>query len=70
MSVCKFRITKATIALFLEENRHVARAIQEGAIVAVDIDALDADKFVHVQCEEKTILMFAQDIRSRGERID
>jgi hypothetical protein len=70
MSVCKYRITKATIALFLEENRHVARTILEGSIIAVDKKLLKDDRLVDVRWEEKTVMMFAQDIRSRGEEVD
>jgi hypothetical protein len=70
MSVCKFRITRATIALFLEENRHVARALFEGSVIAVDKDLLNEDRLVDVEWEEKTVMMFTQDIRSRGEEVD
>ena len=70
MSVCKFRITKATIALFLEENRQVARTILKGTIIAVDKKLLLDDQLVDVRWEEKTVMMFTQDIRSRGEGVD
>jgi hypothetical protein len=70
MSVCKFRITKATIALFLEENRQVARTILEGSVIAVDKKLLQDDQLVDVTWEEKTVMMFTQDIRSRGEEVD
>jgi hypothetical protein len=70
MSLCKFRITKATIALFLEENRHVARTVLEGSIVEVDKQLLQDDQLVDVRWEEKTVMMFTQDIRSRGEEVD
>ena len=70
MSLCKYRITKATIALFLEENRQVARTLVEGSIIALDKKLLDDDRLVDVRWEEKTVMMFTQDIRSRGEQID
>ena len=70
MSVCKYLITQKTIARFLEEGRQVARAILEGSVIAGEGKALEEDKLVAVQYEEKTILLFAQDIRSRGEQID
>ena len=70
MSVCKFRITKATIALFLEENRQVARTILEGSVIAVDKKLLQDDQLVDVTWEGKTVMMFTQDIRSRGEEVD
>jgi hypothetical protein len=56
-----------TIALFFEEGRQVAHTVPEGAVVRVA--GLDGDKLIEVVWEGQTILMFAQDIRSRGERV-
>jgi hypothetical protein len=64
----RYRITQPTMALFLEEGRQVARCVPSGAVIS--LDSVDGNKLVEVMwCEEK-ILMFAQDIRSRGERIE
>jgi len=67
MSTEVFRLNMATIALFFEEGRQVAHTIPQGSVVRVD--TLDGDKLVEVVWEGKTILMFAQDIRSRGEKV-
>jgi hypothetical protein len=62
-----FRLTSATIALFPEEGRQVAHTIPQGAVIRVN--GLEGDRLIEVTWEGKTILMFAQDIRARGERL-
>jgi hypothetical protein len=60
-----FRLTSPTIALFPEDGRHVARTVPFGAVIAVE--ELDGNKLVEVTWNDQKILMFAQDIRARGE---
>ena len=67
MSSETFRLNTATIALFFEGGRQVARTVPQGAVVQVN--DLEGDKLIEVEWEGKTILMFAQDIRARGERV-
>ena len=62
-----FRLNMPTIALFSEEGRQVARTVPQGAVVQVN--TLEGDKLIEVEWEGRTILMFAQDIRTRGERV-
>lgn len=64
----RYRITQPTIALFLEEGRQVARTIAAGTVITAE--NIEGDKLIEVQWSEKTVLMFAQDIRSRGELVD
>ena len=67
----KFRINTPTIALFLEEGRQVARTIPSGAEVIVsDENTIQENKLIEVQWAEKRVTMFAQDIRSLGEKLD
>ena len=42
-----------TIALFLEDGRHVAHVVPEGAVITI---------------ESETFTMFTQDLRSRGKK--
>jgi phosphoribosyl-ATP pyrophosphohydrolase len=65
----KFRIKSPTIALFKDDGRQVAYKVPEGATVTVKGE-LNEDKVVEVICDEKTVLMFTEDIRARGERLD
>jgi hypothetical protein len=64
----RYRIIQPTIALFLEEGRQVARTIAAGSVITAE--NIEGDKLIEVQWSEKTIMMFAQDIRSRGEPMD
>ena len=64
-STATLRLTIPTIALFPEDGRHVAHTIPKGAVIQVK--TLQGDKLIEVVWEGKTVLMFAQDIRARGE---
>jgi hypothetical protein len=65
-----YRLTAPTIALFPEDGRKVAHTIPEGAVVSVaKVEKIDGNKLIEVVYEEKRVLMFAQDIRSRGEKV-
>lgn len=66
----RYRMSKPTIALVIEEGRHVARTIPEGDIVAIDATLPDSSKLVEVTWNEKTVLMFSQDVKNRGEKLD
>jgi len=62
-----FRLNMPTIALFSEDGRQVARTIPQGSVVRVN--TLEGNKLIEAVWEGKIILMFAQDIRSRGEKV-
>jgi hypothetical protein len=66
----KYRINTPTIALFLEEGRQVAHTIPGGSEITVDDSAIEADTLIEVRWVEKKVLMFTQDIRARGEKLD
>jgi hypothetical protein len=66
--VAVFRLTSPTIALFPEDGRHIARTVPFGAVISAD--ELDGNKLVEVTWDNQRILMFAQDIRARGEAVD
>ena len=66
----KFRIKTPTIALFIEEGRQVVRPIPSGAEVTVsDENAIQENKLIEVEWAKKLVMMFAQDIRTRAERV-
>jgi len=67
VSLRLFRITSPTIALFLEEGRTVARTLPFGAIIAAN--EVLGNQLIEVQYEGEKILMFAQDVRARGEEV-
>jgi hypothetical protein len=64
----RYRINHPTMALFLEEGRHVPRCLPSGSVIS--LDNIDDDKLVEVIFCEQKILMFTQDIRARGEKLE
>ena len=69
MSGAKYRITSPTLALFLEDGRHVARTIEEGTIVTVDCETSHDNKLVKVTWKNKDVMMFTQDLRFRAKAL-
>ena len=65
----KYRIKSATIALFWEEGRHVAHMVPTGSIITIDSEQINGNKLTEVLWAEKKVMMFTQDIRSRGEKL-
>ena len=63
-----YRLTSATIALFSEEGRQVARFIPFGGLIHVR-HSLDGNSLIEVVWEGQTVMMFAQDVLARGERV-
>ena len=70
MPLEKYRIESPTIALFLEEGRHVAHMVPKGSTISIDGKTFNGDKLVEVTWADKVVMMFTQDIRHRGVKID
>ena len=66
----KYRIKSPTIALFLEDGRHVSHMVPAGSVITVESAALNGDKLIGVLWAEKDVMMFTQDLRARGEKLD
>ncbi len=66
MTVLRYRITSPTLALFIEDDHHVARIIPLGSVIKVDSRDLDGQKFVTVTWNGRKVMMFAQDLLSRA----
>ena len=69
MATGRYRLTGPTIALFLKGERQIADTVPSGAIITIDGDAFNGDKLVNVMWDGREIMMFAQDLRTRTERI-
>jgi hypothetical protein len=69
MPIDRYRIKSPTIALFEEDGRHVADTVPIGAIVEIDSEMFDGNKLVTVAWDGRHVMMFTQDLRSRGEAI-
>jgi hypothetical protein len=66
MPLGRYRITSPTIALFHEDGRHVAHTVPTGAFIHVDSAAFDGEKLVDVTWDDRKVMMFTQDLRSRA----
>jgi hypothetical protein len=65
-----YQIKRATIALFEEDGRHRSRMVPAGAIIEVDSAAFDGDKLVEATWNGKRVMIFTQDLRTRGTLVD
>jgi uncharacterized protein (DUF433 family) len=65
----RYRIKHPTIALFREDGRHIAHTVPAGAFITVDGAAFNGKRLVDVTWDDKKVMMFAQDLRSRAERV-
>jgi hypothetical protein len=70
MPIERYRIDSPTIALFQEEGRCVAHTVPIGAIICTDGKPFIGNKLMEVMWDEKAVMMFTQDVRARGEKID
>jgi hypothetical protein len=65
-----YRITSPVLALILEGDRHVAHTIPKGATVSFEGKTFDGNKLIEVLWDGKVVMMFTQDLRSRGEKVN
>jgi len=63
-----YRITSPALALFPEDGRHVAHMIPKGNLVRIESETFNGNKLVEVLWNGKVVMMFTQDLRSRGEK--
>ena len=67
----KYRLTGATISILEKEGRRVADMIPAGAIITVPLGTnINGNKLIDVLLDGNKIMMFAQDLRSRGVAIE
>ena len=48
----------------------MAHMVPKGTIITVQTETFNGDRLIEVLWAEKTVMMFTQDIRSRGIKID
>jgi hypothetical protein len=70
MSQDIFCITSPTLVLFLENDGHVSRMISKGELVTINSETFNGNKLVEVLWEGRAVMMFTQDLRARGEKIN
>ena len=66
----RYLISSPTIALCLEDGRQVAHTVPEGATITTDGKPFSGNKLIEVTWAEQIVMMFTQDLRARGKKID
>jgi hypothetical protein len=56
--------------LFLEDGRHVAHLVPEGATISIDGKTFNGNKLIEVTWAEQIVMMFTQDLRTRSIKVD
>ena len=70
MTTEKYLICSPTIALILEDGRHVAHLVPEGATVSIDGKTFNGNQLIEVSWADQIVMMFTQDLRTRGKKVD
>ena len=70
MSQDKYRITSPTMAMLLEDGRHVAHMVPAGAVITIESETVNGNRLVEVRWGETMVMMSTQDLRSRGKKIE
>jgi hypothetical protein len=66
----RFRLKTPTLAIMAQDHSKVPVMIPKGAEVEVLDGPLNGNRLVDVSWEDKTVMVFTNDIRDRGERLD
>jgi hypothetical protein len=64
-----YRLTNSTLALFLEDGRHVGRTVAPGAVIILDSNAFDGENLINLTWDGREVMMFTQDLLSRAEAV-
>jgi hypothetical protein len=66
----KYQITSPTMVLILEGGRHVSYMVPTGAVITIEGKTFNGNTLVEVLWAGQTVMMFTQDLRSRGLKIE
>ena len=66
----RFRMKTPTLAILTEDHAKIPVMIPKGAEVEILDGPLNGNRLVDVRWEGKTVMVFTNDIRDRGERVD
>ena len=66
----RYRLNTPTLAIMVHDGQHSSVTVPAGDIVQVTDGPLDENRLVEVEWEGKVLLMFAVDLRERGEPVD
>ena len=65
----RFRMKIPTLAIMTQDGANIAVMIPKGAEVEVIDGPLNGNRLVDVRWDGKTVMVFTNDIRDRGERV-
>ena len=66
----RFRITTPTLAIMDNDGQKIPLTVPAGSEITVVGGPLDGSRLLDVEWAGKTVMMFTNDIRERGERLD
>jgi hypothetical protein len=69
MSQDAYRITSPALSLFLDKGSQISRMVPKDSVITTDSKTFNGDKLVQVVLNGSVVMMFTQDLRSRGEKI-
>ena len=64
-----YRLTTPTFGIVAEDGQRIPVTIPRGSVITLVDGPPDGDRLIDVTWEDKTVTMFTQDVRNRGERI-
>jgi hypothetical protein len=66
----RYRLNTPTLAIMVHDGQHSSVTVPAGDVVKVTSGPLDENRLVEVEWKGKVLLMFAIDLRERGEPVD
>jgi len=66
----RFRMKTPTLAIMAQDGAKIPVMIPKGAEVEILDGPLNGNRLVDVRWEGKTVMVFTNDIRDRGERLE
>ena len=65
-----YTLSSPTLSLIEDNGRHTSLMVPQGATVTIAEETFSGDRLVEVQWAGRTVLMFADDLRTRLKRVD
>jgi hypothetical protein len=65
-----FRIISPTVAIQIDDPRHMSVAVPSGAELTTETESLDGSRLVCVMWQDQEFMMFSNDLRERGTPVD
>ena len=66
----KYRLSGPTLAMYLEDGRHIGQLLPEGATITTDGKKFNGEKLLNITWDDKPMMMFTHDVQQRGTPIE